>query len=104
MMSLCGHSTLGVLFPFRVFVPHRWKRRFVGMLRPSPSGILEFLPKLVFLRERHLKPRFLWRISLKEEILVVLVDALCVRRRKKLWIISLCIVVGFFRFGIYLSL
>ena len=37
---------------------------------------------------------------LKEEILEVQADALCVWRRKKLWIISLYIVVGFPCFGI----
>jgi len=38
-----------------------------------------------------------------EEILEVQVDAPCVWRRKKLWIILLYIIGGFLRFGIYLS-
>jgi len=41
---------------------------------------------------------------LKEEILAVQVDALCVWRRKNLWIISFCIVDGFLHFLEFLSL
>jgi len=44
--------------------------------------------------------RSLRMTCLKEEILEVQVDAPCVWRKKKLWIISLYIVDGFLRFGI----
>jgi len=47
-MTLCGQSTLRVLFLSRVFVPHRWKRWIVGMSLPSPFGILELLQKFCF--------------------------------------------------------
>jgi len=77
-MSLCGLWTLKGLSLSRVSVPLRWKRRGVGMMQPRLFGILKFLLKLFFLRGRLLKARFLRRISLKEEILLVLVDVPCV--------------------------
>ena len=99
MMTLCSHSTLMVLFSSRVFVPHRWKRWIVGVSLPNPFGSLELLQNFVSLLGRHQKARFLWRTMLKEEILAVQVDALCVWSRQNLWIISFCIVDGFLRFG-----
>ena len=42
---------------------------YVGMSLPSPFEILELLQMFVSLLGRHLKARFLWRTSLKEEIL-----------------------------------
>ena len=60
--------------------------------------------RVCFFAWRHLKARFLQRTSLKEEILVVQVDARCVWRRKNLWIISLCIVGGFLHFEICFSI
>ena len=58
----------------------------------------------MFLRGQPPQARTLRMTSLKEEILEVQVDALCVWRRKKLWIISSYTDRGFPRFEIYLSL
>ena len=62
-------------FPLRVFVPLRWKRRAVGMVHPRSYGILEFLLKLFFAWTAS-KGKISMEDKFKEEILVVLVDAL----------------------------
>ena len=101
MMTLCGHSTLGVLFPSRVFVPQVetmdgwdvaakciWKSR-------APTKVCFFactaskgeIPTEDNLKRRNFSGSI--RCSMCGQIL---------------WIISLCIIGGFLYFGIYLSL
>ena len=67
----------------------------------SPFQTLEHPKKCSFLLGKLLKGRSPQRMCLKEEILTVLIDALCLEEEEK-WIIFLFIVVGFNHFGILL--
>ena len=104
MKSLCGHSTLKGSFSAKSFCSTQVEATICWDVVAKSISNSRVPIKAFCFASATSKGKFQRRISFKEEILPILIDALCLWRRKKMWINSLCTVGGFLHFGISLTL